>query len=293
MSIEGVDVSNHQATFDFSGWQFAIVKASEGNGFRDFRFWQHINAARAAGLLVAAYHYQRDVSAFSQFDLIRSIVPTSIPVILDVEDGSGSLSITRELIRLLREAGYRSPLLYLPRWHWNNIGRPSLAGLPPLWGSDYRGASADWSDYGGLPVVLRQYTSTPFDKNWFAGTREEFAALLGEEGDDVSAEDVWRYQLGLVQPDGTEVQRQAGDILRYTELANAINRGIANEARDIARRVEVKLNALASELTDDEADILAAIRALPAGTGGGPSVDQIKTVLREVFADAGDDSEEA
>lgn len=185
MSIEGVDVSNHQATFDFRGWQFAIVKASEGNGFRDFRFWQHVNAARAAGLIVAAYHYQRDVSARSQFDLIRSIVPTSIPVIIDVEDGSGSLSITRELIKLLRDAGYRVPLLYLPRWYWNNIGRPSLQGLPPLWGSDYRGSGADWSNYGGLPVALRQYTSTPHDKNWYAGTREEFAALLGEGDDDV------------------------------------------------------------------------------------------------------------
>lgn len=187
MSIEGVDVSNHQATFDFRGWQFAIIKSSEGNGFRDFRFTQHLNAARAAGLLVAAYHYQRDVSARSQFDLIRSVVPTSIPVVIDVEEGSGSLNITRELISLLRGAGYSVPLLYLPRWYWRNIGSPSLAGLPPLWGSDYRGGQADWSNYGGLSVALRQYTSTPHDKNWYAGTKEEFAALLGgteQEGDD-------------------------------------------------------------------------------------------------------------
>lgn len=184
MGIHGVDVSNHNATFDFNGWQFALVKASEGDSFRDFRFWQHVNAARAAGLLVAAYHYQRNVSAQAQYDLIRSIVPTTIPVVIDVEEGSGPLSITRELIRLLRDGGYSVPLLYLPRWYWNNIGRPSLAGLPPLWASDYRGSGADWSNYGGLDIKLKQYTSTPFDKNYFEGTREELADLLGGEDDE-------------------------------------------------------------------------------------------------------------
>jgi lysozyme len=189
MSIHGVDVSNHQATFDFRGWQFAIIKASEGNGFRDFRFMQHLNAARAAGCIVAAYHYQRNVDARSQFSLIRSMVPTTVPVIIDVEDGSGPLSITRELIGLLEDAGYSVPLLYLPRWYWrDHLRSPSLAGLPPLWASDYRGSGADWSDYGGLPVKLRQYTSTPFDKNYFDGTREQFAALLGgqDEEDEVT-----------------------------------------------------------------------------------------------------------
>ncbi len=185
MPIEGVDVSNHQALFDFRGWQFAIIKSSEGNTFRDFRFTQHLTAARAAGLIVAAYHYQRNVDARSQADLIRSMVPLSVPVIIDVEDGSGPLSITHDLIKILRDYGYSVPLLYLPRWYWrDHLKSPSLAGLPPLWASDYRGASADWSDYGGNRVLLRQYTSTPFDKNRYLGTREEFADLLGGKDDD-------------------------------------------------------------------------------------------------------------
>src|SRR5687767_5539856 len=124
MGVFGVDASNHQPNFDFRGWDFAILKASEGNGFRDWTFKKHYDNARAAGCLVAAYHYQRDVSAQSQVDLIKSMVPVSCPVIIDVEHGSGSLSITREIIRLLRDAGYKTPLLYLPRWYWNQIGRP-------------------------------------------------------------------------------------------------------------------------------------------------------------------------
>lgn len=264
MAIEGVDVSNHQAVFDFRGWQFAIVKASEGNGFKDFRFWQHVNAARAAGLIVAAYHYQRDVSARSQFDLIRSVVPTSIPVIIDVEEGSGSLDITRALIKLLRDAGYSVPLLYLPRWHWQNIGRPSLSDLPPLWGSDYRGSGADWSDYGGLSVALRQYTSTPHDKNWFGGTREQFAALLGgasQKEDDMTPDEstaLWELHKVVVSGDKRDAKLNAdlGYVLEQLRekldgletKVDAISTGGVNE-EEIGR---IARNAVGSDLKNDE-----------------------------------------
>lgn len=271
MSIEGVDVSNHQATFDFRGWQFAIVKASEGNGFRDFRFWQHVDAARAAGLIVAAYHYQRNVSARSQFDLIRSIVPTSIPVIIDVEDGSGPLSITHELIRLLRGAGYSVPLLYLPRWYWrDHLGRPSLAGLPPLWGSDYRGASADWSDYGGLPVALRQYTSTPFDKNWFGGTREQFAALLGgayEEDDDVLNE----QQVPVSgAPEG-----------EYAEMADIALGAAAGNSRTAVAKLR-DLEEEIAEMKAVNAEILAAVKNIQTG---GVSKEEIAEIAKDAIGD--------
>src|SRR5687767_4398566 len=101
MGVFGVDVSNHQKSFNFTGWDFAFIKSSEGNGFRDAYFAGHLANARRAGCLVAAYHYQRNVSAQSQVDLIKSMVPRDVPVIIDVEDGSGPLSITREIIRLL------------------------------------------------------------------------------------------------------------------------------------------------------------------------------------------------
>lgn len=191
MGVFGVDVSNHQKTFNFRGWDFAFIKSSEGNGFRDAYFAGHLANARAAGCLVAAYHYQRNVSAQSQVDLIKSMVPRDVPVIIDVEDGSGPLSLTREIIRLLREEGYDVPFLYLPRWYWSRIGSPSLAGLPALWASwypDYVARPREvginmvpqsaWAPYGGLSVGIMQFTSTPFDQNYFPGTRDQLAAIL-------------------------------------------------------------------------------------------------------------------
>jgi hypothetical protein len=137
----------------------------------------------------------------------------------------------------------------------------------------------------------------PGDGHWDPGRFRIDEVLRRSQEDDVSGADVWGYQLGLVQPDGTEVARQAGDIVRYLELGEAITRGIARdastaakEALTVVRRVEAKVDALTNTLSDDEAKILAAIRALPPGSGtGGLTPEQVEEVVRSVFADAGSD----
>ncbi|MEU6132221.1 glycoside hydrolase family 25 protein [Saccharopolyspora sp. NPDC047091] len=205
--LYGIDISHHQGAFDLGrtraeGFEFAFLKATEGSSFVDSRFGANLANARAAGLLTAAYHYQRaDSSAASQAGHIVNTVPADVPVILDVEDGGGGADLTRDIIGRLLAAGYRSPLLYLPRWYWEQIGSPSLAGLPPLWYSRYASNEggyaseiyeryrdfydAQWGGYGGLGVAVLQFTSSatvaghrPVDANAFRGTREELAGLL-------------------------------------------------------------------------------------------------------------------
>lgn len=206
--IFGVDVSNHQAHFDFGaaareGFDFAFIKCSQNDNFKDGRFDQHAAAARAAGLVVAAYHYQGTGPVVRQVETIKAMVdPGEMPVILDVEEGSGGVDITRALVAALRAEGYSVPLTYVPRWYWSgHIGSPSLAGLPPLWVSWYPDytvrrkeqglgmvPASVWSGYGGLDVAVVQFTSAGavadypggnIDLNAFAGTREQLAALLG------------------------------------------------------------------------------------------------------------------
>lgn len=251
MGVFGVDVSNYQKSFNFSGWDFAFIKSSEGNGFRDAYFAGHLANARAAGCLVAAYHYQRNVSAQSQVDLIKSMVPKDVPVIIDVEDGSGPLSITREIIRLLRAEGYESPFLYVPRWFWQKpvslggLGSPSMEGLPTLWASwypDYVARPREqginmvpqsaWNSYGGLPVGVMQFTSTPFDQNWFPGTREQLAAALNGRapGGGIGEDEVSWTEL-LTNSEGKTFQ--AGQYQTYTNqyVVETLNKVKALEAK--------------------------------------------------------------
>jgi hypothetical protein len=202
----GLDISHHQdlnlslSQCKQEGISFVVIKSSEGANFIDPEFTRNLAEARDAGLLVAAYHYVRaNVPASNQLTNIRKVVPLDVPLIPDVEEGSGGVADVRSFIWLARSIGYTVPFLYLPRWYWQELGRPSLAGLPPLWSSRYPdnavGSVTDefadvpanyWVGYGGLPVGLLQFTSSariagyqPLDANAFRGTREELAVLFG------------------------------------------------------------------------------------------------------------------
>ena len=202
----GLDISHYQnaalslANARAEGCEFVFLKATEGATFTDSAFAANLAEARAAGMLVAAYVFQRsDSSAQAHVDRVTQVVPKDVPVIPDVESGSGSVALTRELVDRLRAAGYRVPLLYLPRWYWQQLGSPSLAGLPPLWSSRYPDTAVGtlpqqwskvpagyWDGYGGLDVAVLQFTSSasiagysPLDADAFRGTRDELAALLG------------------------------------------------------------------------------------------------------------------
>jgi hypothetical protein len=208
----GLDISHHQdigldlAQCRREGIEFVFMKATEGSSFVDSEFAANLAEARAAGLLVAAYHYVRgNSSAAAQVDNVARVVPRDVPVIPDVEANSGGIGLVREVVDRLRGAGYSVPLSYIPRWYWQQIGSPSLAGLPPLWSSRYPdtivGSLADewadvpahyWDGYGGLPVAVLQFTSSvriaghqPLDANAFRGSRGELAALLGSQEDPV------------------------------------------------------------------------------------------------------------
>lgn len=205
-----LDVSNHQGRdIDWAavlreGYQAVYIKCGQGDWFRDGWFHRHAEAATAAGLAVAAYHYQETQSASSQIDLIMSVTGGDYPVIPDVEDGSGHTDITRWIVDGLRSNGVTVPWAYIPKWWWQKIGSPDLSGLPPLIKSWYPdnvrryGASGleqippyVWDKYGpsAPPVVAVQFTSSgildcypgPLDLNYYPGTIEDLRAVWGAD----------------------------------------------------------------------------------------------------------------
>lgn len=215
--IYGLDISDYQPDFDLQrarneGFEFVILKSTEGANWQSAWFRRHLDRARAAGLLVAAYHYVRAGDAQAQVNNIVGIVPKDVPLILDIEAGGGDLGLAWDLTNRLRANGYRLPLLYLPRWYWQQIGSPDMSGLPPLWFSSYpfdRAGYASavydrqrsfldrqWGGYGGLGVEILQFSDegnvagrSPIDVNAYRGTREQLAALLGGgAGDDLTPE---------------------------------------------------------------------------------------------------------
>ncbi len=240
----GIDISHHQGAFDLGraareGIAFAILKATEGNGFVDARFAENLANARNSGMLVAAYHYQRaSASAAAQVAHIERVVPKNVPVIPDVEADGGGVGLVWDMVGRLRAVGYRVPLLYLPRWYWQQLGSPSLAGLPPLWSSRYPdnlpGTIPDeyvdvpphyWDGYGGLPVAVLQFTSSasvagrqPIDANAYRGTRAQFAALLNGSSDE--EDDMVRFLKGDSRIPIPGTDHVYGDIVFKVEYAH-------------------------------------------------------------------------
>lgn len=211
MTLYGVDVHpNFQAGLNIEqvrkeGFDFIAVKLSEATGTYPGRDW--LQRAKACGLLSLGYHYLRPGNEVEQARVFsEQLLTTDVPGMLDAEalalDGkTATLTISgvRRFLDACTARGVKVPLVYLPRWYWSRIGSPSLTGLPALWGSSYvngSGYASDlyeavtpsyWAHYGGLPVTVLQFTDRAkiagqaIDADAFAGTRDQFAALIGSD----------------------------------------------------------------------------------------------------------------
>lgn len=107
------------------------------------------------------------------------------------------------------------------------------------------------------------------------GFRQRVAAVNLE--DDVSAEEVWNYPLQMVHADGTTHWANAREALRHSELQHEVTRGEV-------KVLKAKVDALAGTLGDDEAKILAALKAMPSG--GQVDVEDLAARLRGTLGDA-------
>lgn len=276
-ALLGVDVSHHQGNIDWDAWarfgvQFAICKATEGSGFKDDRFKYNLSNARRVGILAAAYHYQRsNASIASQISNIISAVPKWCPLIPDVEANSGDIHLTNNMVINLERNGYNVPLLYLPRWYWQQIGSPNMRQLPPLWSSRYpdnviqdlQKEYADveknyphfWNGYGEQAVGLLQFTSSArvagksrIDGNAFRGTKQGLADLLA--GKRVTIPPVnnkppvkGKDDVGHVDSISTKAAMTIATAVRNTPISPAYGQGqlvMRNVLQDIRRSNRVQ-----------------------------------------------------
>ncbi|MBD5210075.1 MAG: lysozyme [Bacteroidales bacterium] len=92
--IRGIDISAHNGDIDFdrvksAGYDFAIIKATEGTDFKDAMFVDNVRRARNAGLKVGAYHFFRfDTDGELQaINLLHSLRNRSLdfPIVIDIE----------------------------------------------------------------------------------------------------------------------------------------------------------------------------------------------------------------
>ncbi|MEV6321364.1 peptidoglycan DD-metalloendopeptidase family protein [Nocardia sp. NPDC051787] len=211
MTVFGIDVSNHQAAFDFAraaaeGMTFATHKVAEGT-WRD-PMWPRAREQMAAhfefwgGYIYCRLNTHPEVEADA---LLAYLGDTNVPIQIDYEDLTGKPTLTDLLARAEAITARRLTLLpiYLPRWYWRDHMRsPDLTGLPVgIWNSHYVTGTGNphqlypgdthpgWEPMGGKPVDILQFSSTAqvggqlIDVNAIRGGRDQLARLFRREPD--------------------------------------------------------------------------------------------------------------
>ncbi|MFI6215625.1 glycoside hydrolase family 25 protein [Nocardia brasiliensis] len=227
MTVYGVDISGWQRGLDLDqvareGFAAVIAKATQGDYFTSGEYAAQKRGAMRNRLRFMAYHYVEASSApAAQVDRYESVEPDrAVPVMLDHEQGSGTVDVLRAVHAEFIRHGYHVALIYLPRWYWSgHIGSPDLAGLPPLmassYGSDQPGfatqlypgdGAAGWNDYGGNRVAILQFTQRArvagqqIDAWAYRGTAADLDALFSADKEDTMS-DATDVAVQLMGPD--------------------------------------------------------------------------------------------
>ncbi|MFD9734378.1 GH25 family lysozyme [Umezawaea sp. NPDC059074] len=281
--VKIMDISNHQSTMDVervvreNGIGAVFILTNDGTFVNAF-FHAQADAAERAGAIVVPYFYLRPNWAQTVDVHIGVVGDRYDSSIVDVEEGSGGWAETWAAHNRLWDAGRYTPLVYFPNFYWQKVGSPDLTPLKVKvrghWKSWY--ADRDWREFqdaldrvpgyvwddnrGGILVEIVQFTGTGrvsgygahVDLNFYRGSIEELAALLGKEEDDMKLTDritnAW---------DGTPTLEE---VFRYIDLRSAeAAEHSANAATDAAEALAIVK------------DIKEAVGKLVTAPGGGVS----------------------
>ncbi|WP_301925257.1 glycoside hydrolase family 25 protein [Corynebacterium glaucum] len=141
----GVDVSEHQPSFDFTGFDFAILRTTDGT-YQDRAFTEHLARARSAGITdISTYHYLRAPSEGTTITeqveaALSAVGELRLPVWLDVESPQGlSLIDVSSAHSLFTQRGFEVAGIYTTANYWRRHMRiADVRQFGALWLADWR-----------------------------------------------------------------------------------------------------------------------------------------------------------
>jgi lysozyme len=166
--IEGIDVSHWQTTTPpLGGLDFLFARATYGTVVDD-RYRTHLAKARAAGLVVGAYHFGRAGHVSEQVDAFLAAAGTPDLLALDLESDGGNPAMTADQARLFIEL-VQSTGRVIGLYH-------GAYGYPAI-GQDWRWV-AKWDvNPPAIAWDVWQYHGGPLDRDRFDGTTAQLIDL--------------------------------------------------------------------------------------------------------------------
>ncbi|WP_342426529.1 GH25 family lysozyme [Paenibacillus sp. FSL L8-0158] len=208
-NAQGIDVSRYQGNIDWNvvktdGISFAIIKASQGQRYVDPTFLPNAKGAKAAGVLLGAYHFLDATSVDAAkgearyfadvLDQVGGAKALDLPAVMDYENNPGNLSKTlisavalAFLLELERITG-RKPIIYTGNAFAANFN-DSLGGYS-LWIARYSATRVpsdtvtwkrwdiwQYSDSGKVAGIKGNVDLNEFDGNTVK-LRKRFGAVM-------------------------------------------------------------------------------------------------------------------
>jgi lysozyme len=204
--VRGLDVSHWNGTVDHraaarGGIRFVIAKATQGTYLTDPRFTANVVAARAAGLVLGAYHFYdfRQGGAEQAAHFLRVLAAAdalddTLPPVVDIECfapfGTADQAFVRRELRAFSDAIFaatgRLPMIYTSGHMWEEAtGDDPRFGDHPLWVACWRCPEpylpAGWDDWlvwqiGSMAIPGR---TSRLDGDVFRGQERALVAARG------------------------------------------------------------------------------------------------------------------
>lgn len=174
---KGIDVSHYQGTINWAsvakaGVSYAMIKATEGDSYKDPMFATNWAGCKDNKLRCGAYHYFLPTDSFlNQADLLVGALnevqfdPTAdLPPAIDCEDMEGVSPSTyvyalKELLLLLKKQIECTPMIYVSPAFWQGLGSPDFTEYP-LWVANYTSAPAPEVPTPWKTYALWQYSQS-------------------------------------------------------------------------------------------------------------------------------------
>lgn len=206
-TVRGVDISHHNGMIDWkvltqTDIEFCFIKATDGGSYRDTKFMDNWDGAKASGLIKGAYHFFRGrVDVEKQVEnFVRTVQHRSdkndLPPVLDWEGddvtfggeyGTGQYNSPDAVLHWLaavEKSFGKTPILYVsPSYFEAHHGNKAFARYP-LWIANY-GAKAPTVPSAWKKWTFWQYSESGIvngihgnvDMDLFNGTLDQLKAL--------------------------------------------------------------------------------------------------------------------
>jgi hypothetical protein len=285
--IKGVDVASYQSTtYDITDLDFVIVKATEGTTYVNPKLGAQTSRARAAGLVVGFYHFQRAGDPIGQaaYFVQRAAARPGEFLACDWESApDGSAPTSEEKDAFIREVKRLAPgrrvVLYCNLDYWLNRDKSSYAG-DGLWIADPSAPAGQpriisaWlihqhSITGGIDRNVARFPSRAALRAWAEGAAPEDTDMSLTAAQVYDA--VWKRDAMAAPKDApdraTNATWQPASVLTDTQAqARAVRKDVAAVAAELTA-VRAMVAAQGEALREMRAQGVAQAEALDALSG--------------------------